>query len=174
MTVCGGSVSSAPSSNRACGSPAHGSRSSLDQRHARHCRLALWGSRSRTYRSRGRLFGPDGQWRRASVRFRPGTTKAPSLGGRCPASPLRWASPTPRAARRVFEGSPLMRVACGGQPRTVRGLSSCACLRSRRAVPTTPPKPTDFLWPVAWTIPLGDSLRPMHKGSALGIISRLL
>jgi len=95
------------------------------------------------------------------------TTRVPSLHGRYPASTLLWTPPTPRTARSGFGGLPLMRIGCGSRPRAARGLPSCARLRSRRAVPTTPPQAHGL--PAACCLDHSGGWQPSPDAQGLGL-----
>jgi hypothetical protein len=138
-----GSVSCAPSSNRACGFPAHGFRSSLGPRHARLLAWPLGAVLPGVSAPKGVLAARLGNH-----------TALSSVANTEQPGPLRSASITslhhyyeplrllPRPMT-VFGFALCDPVAGPRYPRTPAGLPSCARNLSRRAVPITPPQPPD-------------------------------
>jgi hypothetical protein len=90
-----------PSSNRTCGFPASGSPGSSRLGHSPRISLPWLGLSTQPRPQKGEVFRSraSAQAVLLSSRLKHASSKAPSLHGHYPASPLLWASPTPAQVR---------------------------------------------------------------------------
>jgi hypothetical protein len=100
-TACHAMRPTPPSSNRTCGFPASGSPGSSRLGHSPGASLPWFGRSTQPRPQKGDLFRSRAYAQPVllSSRLKLVFSKAPSLHGHYPASPLLWASPTPAQVR---------------------------------------------------------------------------